>query len=490
MTQPLWNACLKQLELELSAQEFNTWIRPLHLHHSEQSATQSWYLLAPNRFVLEWVKKHFFVRITNLLIELNHGKDLQLVLQVGSRPQTAVKTTYKPPERQGNLSFNFDTGNPPQQLIIAPKKQPSFPFSSAKSKPDVCLAPSRPKSNQRYESPLNPRYTFNNFIIGQSNQLAHAASQQASHQGGFNPLFLYGGVGLGKTHLMHAVGHALEQKQPDSRIVYLHSERFVSEMVKALQERRIDEFKHYYRSVDILLIDDIQFLLGKIRSQEEFFHTFNALMEGHQQVIITCDRTPGALNGLEERLRSRLASGLSIKVEIPSVDTRVEIINTKASQARLVLPDNVSHFVAENVSPNIRELEGALHRLIANARLMNQHIDLDFAKQILDDFIQTSHQKTWTVADIQQQVANYFNLSVQELLSKSRSRQIVRPRQIALTLAKELTQENLPSLGRAFGGKDRSTVLYSCRAVHQFQHKSPKDYQDYLNLMDVLQQSG
>lgn len=482
MTQALWNACLKQLELELSAQEFNTWIRPLHLHHSEQNAEQSWHLLAPNRFVLEWVKAHFFKRITQLLIELNHGKHISLALQVGSRPQLR-KHNKNPAQSLQNLSFNFAANGDKK-----PQSSSKTTYYSQRSQQqsNVCLAPAPLRMNPRYESPLNQRYTFNNFVIGQSNQLAHAASQQAIEQGGVNPLFLYGGVGLGKSHLMHAVGHSLGQKQPDSRIVYLHSERFVSEMVKALQDRRIDEFKQYYRSVDVLLIDDIQFLIGKMRSQEEFFHTFNALMEGHQQIIITCDRTPNALNGLEEHLRSRLSSGLSIKVDTPSVDTRIDIVNTKAKQANFKLPNNVSQFVAENVSPNIRELEGALHRLIANARLMNQHIDLDFAKKILDDLIQTQPEKIWTVSEIQQQVASYFNLSVSELLSKSRSRQIVRPRQIALTLAKELTQENLPSLGKAFGGKDRSTVLYSCRAVHQLQSKSPKDYQDYLNLMDSL----
>ncbi len=488
MTQALWNACLKQLELDLSAQEFNTWIRPLHLHHSEQNAEQSWHLLAPNRFVLEWVKTHFFQRIESLLTELNHGKSISLALQVGSRPQgRKSRHKTKPRPSSENLSFNFDTPAAKAKTHRPKQRQSTTHFTSPSN--DVCLAPKPNRLNPRYESPLNPRYTFNNFVTGQSNQLAHAASQQALHHGGFNPLFLYGGVGLGKTHLMHAVGHSLEQQQPDSRIVYLHSERFVSEMVKALQERRIDEFKQYYRSVDVLLIDDIQFLLGKMRSQEEFFHTFNALMEGHQQIIITCDRTPGALSGLEERLRSRLASGLSIKVDAPSVDTRVDIVNTKAEQAKLKLTDDVSLFVAENVSPNVRELEGALHRLVANARLMNQHIDLNFAQQILDDFIQTHQEKAWTVAEIQQQVASYFNISIQELLSKSRSRQIVRPRQIALTLAKELTQENLPALGRAFGGKDRSTVLHSCRVVHQFQNKSPKDYQDYLNLMENFRQN-
>jgi len=460
---PLWDTCLKQLEHELSAQDFNTWIRPLYMHTDTDNDALNMILLAPNRFVMEWVKNHFFKRIESLIGQFNRGQQAQIQLQIGSRRHTPA-SGQKPRRQASTTAIN-------QPAVLRP------PVRIEAAQPIV--------TNSRYESPLNPQFTFQNFITGDCNQLAQAASSQAAQRHRFNPLFLYGGVGLGKTHLMHAVGHALTAQQQDARIGYLHSERFVSEMVKALQDRRIDEFKQYYRTADVLLIDDIQFLLGKIRSQEEFFHTFNSLIEGHQQVIITCDRTPGALSGLDERLRSRLAGGLSVKVQSPSLSTRMNIVAAKAEKAELDLSSEVRGFIAEHICSNVRELEGALHRLTASAQLMSQAITLEFTQQTLSDLI-SSKSVGLSVDNIKQEVADYFKISVEELDSKSRRRQIVRPRQIAVSLAKQLTEQNLPALGRAFGNRDRSTILYSCRAVKQLQQKDPRWYKDYLNLLNNL----
>jgi chromosomal replication initiator protein len=332
-----------------------------------------------------------------------------------------------------------------------------------------------------------PGYTFNSFVEGKSNQLARAAATQVSQNpvGAYNPLFIYGGVGLGKTHLMHAVGNALLEKKPDAKIVYLHSERFVADMVKALQLNAINEFKRYYRSVDALLIDDIQFFAGKERSQEEFFHTFNALLEGGQQMILTCDRYPKEINGLEERLKSRFGWGLTVAVEPPELETRVAILMKKAEKARIDLPPEAAFFIAQKVRSNVRELEGALKRVIASAHFTGKVIDVDLIKESLKDLL-ALQDKQVSMDNIKRIVAEYYKIKVADLLSKRRNRSVARPRQVAMALAKELTNHSLPEIGDGFGGRDHTTVLHACRKIKELRDTSADIREDYKNLIRTL----
>ncbi|MFI4921025.1 MAG: chromosomal replication initiator protein DnaA, partial [Gammaproteobacteria bacterium] len=336
-------------------------------------------------------------------------------------------------------------------------------------------------------SGLNPLYTFDTFVEGKSNQFALAAAHQIAENPGraYNPLFIYGGVGLGKTHLMHSVGHVILQKNPKARIAYVHSERFVNDMVRALQHNTINEFKRQYRSVDALLIDDIQFFVGKERSQEEFFHTFNALLEGQQQVILTCDRYPKEVEGLEERLKSRFGWGLTVPIEPPELETRVAILMNKAVAEGVELPSEVAFFVAQRVSSNIRELEGALRRVMANARFTGRAITLEYAKECLRDILAVQDRQV-TLENIQKTVADYYRVRVTEMLSKKRSRSIARPRQVAMCLAKELTNHSLPEIGDAFGGRDHTTVLHACRKVLELRGEDSKLNEDYASLLRTL----
>jgi chromosomal replication initiator protein len=347
----------------------------------------------------------------------------------------------------------------------------------------------QPKSPERLKQPrnINGDFTFQNFVEGKSNQLARAASQQvAEHPGGaYNPLFIYGGVGLGKTHLIHAIGNHILQRNPDAKVVYLHSERFVQDMVKALQHNAINDFKRHYRSVNALLIDDIQFFAGKERSQEEFFHTFNALLEGQQQVVLTCDRYPKEVNGLEERLKSRFGWGLTVAIEPPELETRVAILMTKAEQLNIKLPQEVAFFIAKCIRSNIRELEGALRRVMANANFTGQPISLELAKEALKDLLALQN-KLVTIENIQKTVAEYYKIRVSDLLSKKRNRSITRPRQMAIALSKELTNHSLPEIGDAFGGRDHTTVLHSCRKVGELMHTETRLSEDYSNLLRTL----
>ncbi len=459
----LWSTCLQQLEKTLSAQEFNTWIRPLQTHEDAGQLL----LLAPNRFVLDWVKKHFWVQIESILQNLNGGQGPQVSLQVGSRRQNLPKT--------------------PSSGLATHVHAPLLRHAATTNSGAGRVAASRLLKVSATESPLNDKFTFSNFVAGQCNQLAHAAALQAAADASFNPLFIYGGVGLGKTHLMQAVGHELTKHHPHAKVAYLHSERFVSDMVKALQNKVIDEFKDYYRNVDILLLDDIQFLAGKVRSQEEFFHTINSLIEGRQQVIVTCDRVPNAINGLEERLKSRLGSGLTVSVIPPTLDMRVAILHSKAALSEVRLPEEVAYFIADHIESNVRELEGALHRLLASARFLHQEITLDFSQQALKDLL-VAHRKSCTIQDIQTAVAEYYKISVQDIESKCRQRYIVRPRQMAITLAKELTQQSLASIGNAFGGRDRTTIMHSCKTIHSLKATDPELRLDYQKLMRLLGQ--
>ena len=439
---PLWNRCLSQLETELSEQQLNTWIRPLQAN-LEQGVL---HLMAPNRFVMDWVKDNFIDRISSIVRTFEDAPAHKVVLEIGNA-QPVPPQAVEPP-------FN------------------SFQFSGPR--PVV-------KDN------LNNTFTFDSFVVGKSNQLARAASLQVGNNpgGSYNPLFIYGGVGLGKTHLMHAVGNAIRQANPAARILYLHSERFVQDMVKALQRNAIDDFKRYYRSLDALLIDDIQFFAGKERSQEEFFHTFNALLEGKQQVILTCDRYPKEVEGLEERLKSRFGWGLPVSIEPPELETRVAILQSKAEQSSANLPSEVAFFIAKRIRSNVRELEGALRRVVANSQFTGQAITLDFAREALRDLI-ALQDKAVSVDNIQKTVAEYFKIRVADVLSKRRNRSIARPRQVAMALAKELTSLSLPEIGDAFGGRDHTTVIHACRKVRQLRETDARVEEDYANLLRTL----
>ncbi|MFP4130520.1 chromosomal replication initiator protein DnaA [Thiohalospira sp.] len=440
MSSTLWQRCLERLEQEFADQEFNTWIRPLQAR--ERNGAME--LCAPNPFVQEWVENHAVDRIREAVARIAGapGPEVSLVVDAPGEGAASIGAAHEAPE-----SSRFRA------------------------------SPSR----------LNPAFTFDTFVEGKSNQLARAASFQVGSSAGapYNPLFIYGGVGLGKTHLMHAVGNQIREHRPEARVVYLHSERFVSDMIKALQHSVIDDFKKFYRSVDALLIDDIQFFANKERSQEEFFHTFNALLESEQQIILSCDRYPKEVEGLEERLRSRFGWGLTVAIEPPELETRVAILKSKACQSGAELPDEVAFFIAKRIRSNVRELEGALRRVVANAHFTGHPIDLPFAKDALKDLL-ALQDKLVTVDNIQKTVAGYYKIRMGDLLSKKRSRSIARPRQLAMALAKELTSHSLPEIGDAFGGRDHTTVLYACRKVEELRQSDNRLHEDYQNLLRTL----
>ena len=436
----LWNQCTRVLQAELPEQQFNTWIRPLQAVDDGGVLR----LLAPNRFVIDWVQQHYLERILEVVDDTD--ANTEVVVEVGSR-QAA------PAARAGSSA-----ARPAARSAKVPVK-----------------------------SRLNPLFTFENFVEGKSNQLARAAASQVGENPGksYNPLFIYGGVGLGKTHLMHAIGNAMLRNDREARVSYVHSERFVSDMVRGLQHNRISDFKRTYRSLDALLIDDIQFFAGKERSQEEFFHTFNALLEGQRQIILTCDRYPKEVNGLEERLKSRFGWGLTVAIEPPELETSVAILISKATAEGVELPDEVAFFIAKRIRSNVRELEGALRRVIANYRFTGRPINLDFAKEALRDLL-ALQERLVSIENIQKTVADYFKIRVGDLLSKKRSRSIARPRQVAMALAKELTNHSLPEIGDAFGGRDHTTVLHGCRRVESLRETDKRIDDDYLNLLRTL----
>ncbi len=437
----LWNNCLRVLQVELPEQQFNTWIRPLQAVDDDALLR----LLAPNRFVVDWLKQHYMSRILELVED--GGKPIEVSLEVGSR--TAEMPVTKAAPRPGVVTHT------------------------------TAAAP--------IVSRLNASFTFENFVEGKSNQLARAAATQVGENPGksYNPLFIYGGVGLGKTHLMHAIGNAMVKNNPGARVSYVHSERFVGDMVRGLQHNTISEFKRSYRSLDALLIDDIQFFAGKERSQEEFFHTFNALLEGQRQIILTCDRYPKEVNGLEERLKSRFGWGLTVAIEPPELETSVAILMSKASAEGIELAEEVAFFIAKRIRSNVRELEGALRRVIANYRFTGRPITLDFAKEALRDLLAVQDRLV-SIENIQKTVADYFKIRVGDLLSKKRSRSIARPRQFGMALAKELTNHSLPEIGDAFGGRDHTTVLHGCRRIESLRETDKRIDDDYLNLLRTL----
>jgi chromosomal replication initiator protein len=442
----IWNRCSEALEAALPDTQFNTWVRPLQAIETEGHLR----LLAPNRFVVEWINANLMGRITELAQAQLGDRSIRVTVEVGEKPE-------------------------PVPIAIETRMPRELGRSSRR--PNVEIVGGR----------LNPDSTFDTFVVGKSNQLAKAAAQQVAENPGkaYNPLFIYGGVGLGKTHLMHAVGQAIIAKNPQARVAYVHSERFVSDMVKALQHNQMNDFKAAYRSLDALLIDDIQFFAGKERSQEEFFHTFNALLEGQQQVILTCDRYPKEVEGLEERLKSRFGWGLTVAIEPPELETCAAILISKGEAAGVSLSQDVALFIAKRIRSNVRELEGALRRVIANSRFTGQPITVDFTKEALRDLL-TLQARLITIENIQKTVADYFKVRVADLLSERRSRSVARPRQIAMALAKELTSHSLPEIGDAFGGRDHTTVLHACRRIKALREGEQRIAEDYTNLLRTL----
>jgi len=453
----LWNQCLRRLEAELSEQSFNTWIRPLQAVEDGGRLR----LLAPNRYVVDWVNQNCASRIGELVEELVPPPTPEVVVEIGTR-------------RPAPLSAPVADG---VTLPAATVARGSTPDPRAR----------RDAPALQFGGRLNPDFTFANFVEGKSNQLARAAAMQVAENPGraYNPLFIYGGVGLGKTHLMHAVGNQIRAKNKDAKVAYVHSERFVGDMVRALQHNTINEFKQAYRTLDALLIDDIQFFAGKERSQEEFFHTFNTLLEGQQQVILTCDRYPKEVEGLEERLKSRFGWGLTVAIEPPELETCVAILMSKAAAGGADVPEEVAFFVAKRIRSNIRELEGAMRRVIANSQFTGRPITLEFAKEALKDLL-ALQERLVTVENIQKTVAEYYKIRVADLLSRRRSRSITRPRQVAMALSKELTNHSLPEIGDAFGGRDHTTVLHACRVVKELRESQTRLAEDYQNLLRTL----
>lgn len=482
MSVELWQQCVDLLRDELPAQQFNTWIRPLQVE-AEADALR---VYAPNRFVLDWVNEKYLSRLLELLSERANGPAPNLSLLIGSKRSPSA--TGLPSASMARAQQPVPAAAPsPSSVPESPRRES---FSSGLSEP---AAPARTERNVQVEgglkhtSYLNRTFTFENFVEGKSNQLARAAAWQVADnpKHGYNPLFLYGGVGLGKTHLMHAVGNHLLKKNPNAKVVYLHSERFVADMVKALQLNAINEFKRFYRSVDALLIDDIQFFAKKERSQEEFFHTFNALLEGGQQVILTSDRYPKEIDGLEERLKSRFGWGLTVAVEPPELETRVAILMKKADQANVDLPHDAAFFIAQRIRSNVRELEGALKRVIAHSHFMGRDITIELIRESLKDLL-ALQDKLVSIDNIQRTVAEYYKIKIADLLSKRRSRSVARPRQVAMALSKELTNHSLPEIGDAFGGRDHTTVLHACRKIAELRELDADIREDYKNLLRTL----
>ena len=487
MALTIWQECIDCLKAELPSQQFNTWIRPLHVE-LDSSVLR---IFAPNRFILDWVKGKFLSRIAEIVTESDEAS-LEIQLEVFSGdasqrvamapPQSATASGPKSKERiRKTLNANDQLKT---QTIAAPAiaLNSRRPAELERRNVDIVI-----EGKLRHRGALNVENTFDNFVEGKSNQLARAAAIQVAENPGYayNPLFIYGGVGLGKTHLMHAIGNYLVAKKPNAKVVYLHSETFVATMVTALQLNAINEFKRFYRSVDALLIDDIQFFAGKERSQEEFFHTFNALLEGGQQIILTSDRYHKEINGLEERLKSRFGWGLTVAVEPPELETRAAILKNKAALSNIELPNDVAMFIAQRLRSNVRELEGALKRVIAHSNFTGQKIDLDLIKEALRDLF-ALQDKLVTIDNIQRSVAEYYKIKMSDMLSKRRNRSVARPRQVAMCLSKELTNHSLPEIGDAFGGRDHTTVMHACKQVKKLRGSSIDIQEDYNNLLRSL----
>lgn len=523
MLQSIWKLCAASLQDELPSQQFNTWIRPLQI--DESAAPSELRLLAPNRFICDWVADKFLNRIRELAGHYHQDDSLQVAVGVAPRPAAGfqapppVLNRFDRPVLAPIAAFVTPQSPASDNLVFAPlskddsRSASSHPSYSSKiansgakssnyevnsfnnSQPEelVLDAPSRTtaevevEGGLKHSNYLNNGSTFATFVEGKSNQLGLAAARQVAENpgGAYNPLFIYGGVGLGKTHLMQAVGNAMVARNPNAKVVYLHSERFVADMVKALQLNAINDFKRYYRSMDALLIDDIQFFAGKERSQEEFFHTFNSLLEGGRQIILTCDRFPKEINGLEERLKSRFGWGLTVAVEPPELETRVAILMKKAEQVNIELPHEAAFFIAQRIRANVRDLEGALKRVIASANFTGRPIDVELVREALKDLL-ALQDKQVGIDNIQRVVCEYYKIKMNDMISKRRSRSVARPRQVAMALAKELTNHSLPEIGEAFGGRDHTTVLHACRKIKELQEETADIREDMKNLLRSL----
>jgi chromosomal replication initiator protein len=436
-----WRFCLSQFEKELPAQQFKTWIKPLKFQVSGNTLT----LVAPNRFVLQWIRDRFFTRIQELAASrIEHPVEIKLLLAEKG------PATHPPP--------------------LAPETP------SPQNRPGT-----------RDISRLNPAFTFETFVTGKANELARAAATQVAERPGtaYNPLFVYGGVGLGKTHLIQALGNHLHARMPESKIRYIHAEQYVSDVVRAYQHKAFDDFKRYYHSLDLLLIDDIQFFSGKSRTQEEFFYAFNALIESHKQLVITCDTYPKEISGIENRLISRFGWGLTVAVEPPELEMRVAILLKKAEAEAVQLDESVAFFLAKHIQSNVRELEGGLKRVLAYARFSGQELSVDLCREALRDLLAIQHRQI-SIENIQKTVADSYKIKVSEMYSKKRTRNVARPRQVAMALAKELTQLSLPDIGEAFGGRDHTTVLHACRKIAQLKTDNSDITRDMNSLLKVL----
>ncbi len=434
MVNALWEKCVRELTHVLPEKDINKWILPLQVKEERNGALR---LFAPNQYVLNWVNANCLDEIRNALISLR-SEDISLALEIGS-------------------------SDPVKKRVV-------------------------PANNGAVPTRLNPEYTFDLFVEGKSNQMARAAAIQVAvnPERTFNPLYLYGGVGLGKTHLMHAIGNEIILRRPGAKVTYLHADRFVAEMVAAIRLGKINRFKEVYRSVDVLLIDDVQMFVGKKQTQEEFFHTFNTLHDKGQQIVLTGDRYPKDIEELEERLKSRFGWGLAQAIEPPELETRVAILESKAEHLNYDLPEDVAFFIAKQLRSNVRELEGALRRVIANAQFSGGRVTLEFAKNALGDML-ASHRRQLTIANIQKTVADFYRLRISDLTSPRRSRSVVRPRQIAMALAKELTSHSLPEIGREFGGRDHTTVIHACRKIVALKKEDPQIEKDYTLLLRTMQ---
>ena len=437
----LWDKCLAKLEDEIDQHDFNMWVRPL----SAIDDDTEFRLNAPNRFVRDWLNDNLMTQLSSAIQHFN-GNEKKIVIELDNTSRTMQSQKDKPKHIK--------------------TQEETTPFGT---------------------NVLNSAFIFENHIEGKSNQIARAATKQVSENPGtaYNPLFIYGGVGLGKTHLMHAAGNLIKQEQKNASVAYVHSERFVSDMVKSISNNAMDKFKNYYRSLDALLIDDIQFFAGKNQSQEEFFHTFNTLLESGSQIILTSDKFPKEINNLQERLISRFESGLTVRIDPPELETRVAILKYKARKSKIDLSDDVAFLVAKKIRSNVRELEGALHRLVASSRFTNREIDIDLAKDTLQDLTLFQERKI-SIDNIQKTVAEFYSIRVSDLKSKRRNRQIARPRQIAMSIAKELTSLSLPDIGDAFGGRDHTTVIHACKKVIELTKTDPRISDEYNTLLKML----
>ena len=441
-----WGECKKTLEKDLTVEEYSTWIAPLMLEENNGSNPLSYSVLAPNKFISDWVEDNYGPTIKERLSAITSNRDLNLQFEIYVDYQEETEKTEKASDKIS------------AEKLVNPKK-----------------------------SNLIPEFTFGSFVEGKSNHIALAASRQIGEglKNSYNPLFIYGGVGLGKTHLMHAVGNELLGKDSTKKIAYVHSERFVSDMVKSLQLGAISEFKQHYRSLDALLIDDIQFFAKKEQSQEELFHTFNSLLERGSQMILTCDRYPKEIDGLEDRLKSRLGWGLPVVIEPPELETRVAILLSKARSMNNELDEESAFFIAQKVRSNVRELEGALKRVVANSNFTGRPISVDLIKDSLKDLLAIQARQV-SVENIQKTTAEYYNIKLSDLLSKRRSRSVARPRQMAMFLAKELTNYSLPEIGESFGGRDHTTVIHACKKIKELRDFNLDIEEDYRKLLRVL----